>query len=852
MKILGLVFILFVAFELSSSRPSKAELELRDILERILEEKLDKRKGSGGNNLPEDIDPNSSDENDAEAQSVDTPKGHLKPKNIHPYDKNDMIAQSHDTHPLNPQYGLPPSDKGADKRNFEVVSNLWENGVVPYEVDSASFSTSSTSLLMNLIGEAINIIQTQSCVTWKERVDETYYVLIRNGSGCSSYIGNVQLQSGSQPLSLGTGCLYLSTVIHEMLHAMGGRHEQSRGDRMGKIDILWNNIRPGLGYNFAAANTKNGVPYDYSSVMQYSLLAFSTDYYGGAKTMTLPDTELEYLTTSGGKTLSIYDIAEINQAYQCTASCSNTCLNGGVAKQSSGVCGCACPSGTKGVDCGQLDTSPGCGSTINLSAGQTSQISLPNYSNGLLCTWLVKGDVGTRIKATITSMDLPYNSADDCYHWLEFRDNLIGQPGKEKCGTVGGSEFVKSLSGNPARMMIRFNSAKHTSVSPGAGFQVTVEAYQSGCIGFPCKNGGTCTETANGGFSCSCTIGWSGATCQNIQANATNFCNIDDDLYTCAFQQDEQISDFRWSITTNFPGNTDNRPALFLRPQSSGWYYYNWKSSLITKANFEANHRCLKFKCIFTTDSPTHSYPSALTVYYKGTGVSKSSILTLTTADATNSWSSKQVDVPEVGNLEVTIEGNLGVQYVMLRDIGLEPNQCAGSQVCVDYNPCQNGAQCVPSGSGFTCQCDPCLNSGTNCEIDVGYRCTFENQNCFLSDVTSDDFDWTVKETRRVNLMPIANLSYNRDKTYCLNLHYHMWDGYGYYMGTLKIKTQTGANAPVTKWEISGNQGNEWKSLQLELSLDPQTKIIIEATRGSNWPSDIAIDDVILKGCSCT
>lgn len=38
---------------------------------------------------------------------------------------------------------------------------------------------------------------------------------------------------------------------------------------------------------------------------------------------------------------------------------------------------------------------------------------------------------GKRIKATILDMDLPSSSKYDCYHWLEFRDYLIGAPGKE-------------------------------------------------------------------------------------------------------------------------------------------------------------------------------------------------------------------------------------------------------------------------------------------------------------------------------------------------------------------------------------------------------------------------------------
>lgn len=52
---------------------------------------------------------------------------------------------------------------------------------------------------------------------------------------------------------------------------MGGRHEQSRADRMREIQILWDNIDSGYAYNFEVQNTKDEVPYDMGSVMQYAL-----------------------------------------------------------------------------------------------------------------------------------------------------------------------------------------------------------------------------------------------------------------------------------------------------------------------------------------------------------------------------------------------------------------------------------------------------------------------------------------------------------------------------------------------------------------------------------------------------
>lgn len=70
----------------------------------------------------------------------------------------------------------------------------------------------------------------------------SFFVLLLICS-CYSWVGR---QGGSQVVSLSrSGCLYHNTVQHELLHALGFNHEQTRSDRDNHIRVLWENISQG-------------------------------------------------------------------------------------------------------------------------------------------------------------------------------------------------------------------------------------------------------------------------------------------------------------------------------------------------------------------------------------------------------------------------------------------------------------------------------------------------------------------------------------------------------------------------------------------------------------------------------
>uniref|UniRef100_A0A1B8XZE4 Metalloendopeptidase n=1 Tax=Xenopus tropicalis TaxID=8364 RepID=A0A1B8XZE4_XENTR len=89
---------------------------------------------------------------------------------------------------------------------------------------------------------AMEVYATLTCVQFVPYTDEDDYVNITSGDGCWSYMGR---QGGAQVVSVEKGyCTSEGTTMHELNHALGFVHEQSRSDRDNYVNIMYQYISP--------------------------------------------------------------------------------------------------------------------------------------------------------------------------------------------------------------------------------------------------------------------------------------------------------------------------------------------------------------------------------------------------------------------------------------------------------------------------------------------------------------------------------------------------------------------------------------------------------------------------------
>ncbi|KAK6754953.1 hypothetical protein RB195_013746 [Necator americanus] len=168
----------------------------------------------------------------------------------------------------------------------------------------------------------------------------------------------------------------LGTVTHEIGHALGFFHTQSRYDRDSWVYVDLNNVPQNLQYNFAkmtpATENHFGQPYDFGSVMQYDPYAFAED----PNQYTVTAINMAYQNSMGQREAPAFsDVRMMNWLYNCSSFCMGVpvppCRQPGY-QDPRNCYSCKCPRAFGGQYCEQLadGSAPNCnGAVVQLRAG---------------------------------------------------------------------------------------------------------------------------------------------------------------------------------------------------------------------------------------------------------------------------------------------------------------------------------------------------------------------------------------------------------------------------------------------------------------------------------------------------
>ncbi len=145
--------------------------------------------------------------------------------------------------------------------------NRWPGGIIHY-----AFGDNTTATNQSQARAAMDVIESWTNIRFVPRTDQADFVNIVSANGNYSYVGRI---GGSQELGMFNWSTQ-AVLIHELMHAAGVWHEQSRSDRDAFVEVNLDAVQSGYGHNFNRYPDEplSGV-HDFESVMHYGPTGFS-------------------------------------------------------------------------------------------------------------------------------------------------------------------------------------------------------------------------------------------------------------------------------------------------------------------------------------------------------------------------------------------------------------------------------------------------------------------------------------------------------------------------------------------------------------------------------------------------
>lgn len=195
------------------------------------------------------------------------------------------------------------------------ATNFWPDGTVPYV-----YADNVTAANRTRMRDAMDEWESVANVHFEFGVEPWGLIVIQDSDQNSSQIGKTGIVQIINIKNWGTHY----TIMHELAHALGFWHEQSRMDRGDYVEIHRDRVIDGKEHNFdIELFSHNYGPYDFDSVMHYRPCSFSTcddcsaDFYNCRTIEVLPPCDACWETEIGQRDhLSKFDQLTMSFIYR--------------------------------------------------------------------------------------------------------------------------------------------------------------------------------------------------------------------------------------------------------------------------------------------------------------------------------------------------------------------------------------------------------------------------------------------------------------------------------------------------------------------------------------------------------